>query len=123
MPTYSFRKANGKVVDEFMSIAEYERRFGGLGGKGQLKGGAMGTAVLTSPPKAFGGGRIKASRYPYNSWSMGCHPSQRKEMSDHLASQGCPTEVASDGDLVIRSQGHQRKVHKALGVHDRNGTF
>ena len=123
MPTYSFQKRNGEVVDEFMSIAQYVRRFGGRGGKGRLVDGTKATAVLSTPAHAPGGGKIKASRYPHRSWSMGCHPSQRKEMSDYLAGQGCPTEVAHDGDLVIRSQVHQRKVHKALGVHDKNGTF
>lgn len=123
MPTYSFRKANGQVVDEFMSIAECKRRFGGLGGRGRLADGSKAMRVLSSPAHAPGGGKNKASRYPLKSWSMGCHPNQRREMSDFLAGQGCPTEVAPDGDLVIRSQGHQRKVHKALGVYDKNGTF
>ena len=123
MPTYTFRKANGQVVDEFMSSAECDRRFGGLGGRGRLTDGTRVMRVLSSPARAPGGGKNKASRYPYNSWSMGCHPSQKKEMSDYLASQGCSTEVAPDGDLVIRSQGHQRKVHKALRLHDKNGTF
>ena len=123
MPTYSFKKTNGKIVDEFMTVAQYERRFGGIGGRGKLSDGTKAVAVLTSPPKAFGGGKNVASRYPYRSWSMGCNRSQRKEMSDYLASQGCPTEIAPDGDLWIRSQGHQRKVHKALDLHDTNGTF
>ena len=123
MPTYSFKKRSGKIVDEFMSIAEFTRRFGGLGGRGLLADGTKAVAVLTSAPTSPGGGKNKASRYPYDSWSMGCLPSQKKEMQDYLAGQGCPTEVTPSGDLTIRSPGHLRKVHKALGVHDKNGTF
>ena len=122
MPTYDFKKRNGQVVEEMMTIAEFERRFGGLGGKGKLKNGVQAVAVMTSSPMPPGGGKNKSSRYPYYSWSTGCHPDQRHEMMDAMSKAGVPTYIREDGDVKIESAGHGRKVDKFFGVHDRNGT-
>lgn len=123
MPTYEFKTDNDECVEEMMTISEYERRFGGLGGRGRLGDGRRAVSILSTSPSAPGSGRQSASRYPYYSTALGCHPDQRAEMAKALAGMGCPTEIRADGDIKVESPGHLRKLHRINQCHDTNGTF
>ncbi len=68
-------------------------------------------------------GGHRSSCWPQRSWACGVHPDQRKEAMKYCAEQGVPVEFDRRGDAVLTSQKHRARVHKALGLYDRNAGY
>lgn len=64
-----------------------------------------------------------ASNWPQESDAMGVHPAQAKEYSDYLREKGVPTEINSDGNPILTSQHHRKRVCAATDTYDRNASY
>jgi hypothetical protein len=58
--------------------------------------------------------------WPRESDALGVHPSQVEEAHAEAAALGVPTEFTKNGSAVVRDQQHQRRLGKALRMHERN---
>ncbi len=61
--------------------------------------------------------------WPKKCDGTGVLPSQTQEASEHLASQGVPTEFAPDGRAILRDRSHRNNVLEALGLHDKDAGY
>ncbi len=60
---------------------------------------------------------------PKLSDALACHPKHAQKMRDELKKRGVPTDIRNDGRPVITSRAHQKAICKALGVHNRDGSY
>ena len=58
--------------------------------------------------------------WPMVSDAAGVHPDQAKELAEHVARRGVPTEINADGNPVFTSREHRKKFCQATGIYDRN---
>ena len=71
-------------------------------------------------------GSQNRTRQTRDNWPMppcsasGVHADQAQELRDHLKSNGCATEVTSDGDPIYTSASHRKRALKIRGLHDNN---
>jgi hypothetical protein len=116
MPTYCYRCPNcDSTFEKNTSIREMKRELPcGCGRTLHLDLAAMNPSVGVRESR----GRSQA--YPYASYAMGVHPKQLPEAREQLARAGVSTDFTPDGDPIITSRAHRRKVMKAVGMHDRN---
>lgn len=63
------------------------------------------------------------SNWPQESDAMGVHPAQAKKYSDYLRDKGVPTEINSDGNPILTSQHHRKRVCAATDTYDRNAGY
>jgi hypothetical protein len=63
------------------------------------------------------------AEFGYFSDSMAVLPSQRKELSDHLAKCGVPTYVNAKGQPEVRSEAHKRAQGRARRMCDQNSYY
>ena len=64
-----------------------------------------------------------SSCWPQESDAMGVHPAQAKEYSDYLREKGVPTEVNSEGNPILTSRGHRKRVCAVTQTYDRNAGY
>lgn len=116
MSFYIYETEDGEVEEREFPLGEAPATVT-INGKVARKHFAYQTSSRREPWGTTPGG------YPKVSWSIGVHPSQAKELHDKLHDAGVPTQITTGGDAVITSLDHQRKVQKALGLHDRAGWY
>lgn len=61
--------------------------------------------------------------WPMVSDALGVHPAQAQEFGQFLREQGVPTEVLPNGNPVLVSREHRKKVCAATGMYDRNAGY
>lgn len=60
--------------------------------------------------------------WPLELWMEGVHPSQHKELNEHLVANGCaPVELSKKGGPMVESPKHYRDFLRARGKFDRDG--
>jgi len=67
--------------------------------------------------------RTTAGAWPMTSDAMGVHPAQAKEYADYLRMKGVPTEINADGNPILTSRNHRKRVCAATGQYDRNAGY
>ena len=66
----------------------------------------------------------KCGNWPMESDAMGVAASQAVEATEHAASIGIPTEFNKEtGSAKFTSAHHRKRYCKAMGFHDRNGSY
>jgi len=58
--------------------------------------------------------------WPLECVASGVHAKQAKQLQDHLASKGVPTEVSKSGNPIYRDSSHRKKALKVRGFFDKN---
>ena len=61
--------------------------------------------------------------WPMESESLGVHPDQVQEATEHARSLGVPTEFSADANPIFTSPGHRKAYAEALGYYDKNGGY
>lgn len=63
------------------------------------------------------------SNWPQESDAMGVHPAQAKEYSDYLREKGVPTEINADGNPILTSRYHRKRVCAVTDTYDRDAMY
>jgi putative FmdB family regulatory protein len=66
-----------------------------------------------------GGRRRNATAYPVYSISMGVSEDEIPEARRNLAAAGIPTDFTPEGDAIVESRSHHRKLMKHHGMFDK----
>lgn len=59
----------------------------------------------------------------HESWAMGVHPLDREEAMRVAREGGVPTHYNEDGNPIITSASHQRKLMRLLGMHNKQSYY
>ena len=126
MPTYCYKTDNNEVIERIFPMGQAPDQV-------VIMSGEMGSVIAKRYYQAEGvAGQVagegtpdRISGKPKKPWPMACvasgvHPSQAKELGDHLAKHGVPTEVNKQGDPVYTSASHRKRALKARGFFDKN---
>lgn len=57
------------------------------------------------------------------SWALGVHPLDRLEAEKDASARGVPTQFNENGDPVITSASHFKKLYRAYGMHDKRAYY
>ena len=68
-------------------------------------------------------GTPRPSCWPMESDAMGVHPAQAKEYAEYLRGKGVPTEINADGNPVLTSRHHRKRVCAVTDTYDRNAGY
>lgn len=133
MPIYVLKDLKTGVIDEhLLAIAEYDaardagdgarlsrrQREAADGGPVLHLRGRLYAQVYATAPAAVGGWGAK---YPIESFSMACHPSQIKDYAEKSRRAGVPTDFTPAGRPILNSRQHARAFRKAHNYYDING--
>ena len=67
--------------------------------------------------------RPNCMNWPMESDALGVAPEQAKEYAEYLRERGVPTEINSEGNPILTSREHRRRVCEATGAYDRNAGY
>jgi hypothetical protein len=116
MPTYVFKKADGRVVELAMTFSELEKRQYTREGSQYIKLDGEEVKKIYVPC-----GGMSSSVWPKESAAAGVAPEQVQEAMAHDRDSGVPTEYnRRTGDAIFTSVKHQRKYLKLHGLVDRD---
>jgi hypothetical protein len=67
--------------------------------------------------------RVADAWVDHASWALGVHPLDRKEAEKDAAARGVPTKFNENGDPMIRSASHFKKLYRAYGLIDKQSYY
>jgi len=112
MPMYCYTSEDGQTIERKFSMNKVPRTV------------TVGDRVFHHDIIAEQAGRRDiCTNWPKKCDGTGVLPSQTREASEHLASQGVPTEFAPDGRAILRTRDHRNKVLEVLQMHDKDAGY
>lgn len=114
MPTYCYTSKNGKTIEEVFPV-----------GKAPSTIKRDGVRYARDIGAEHVGHRNTPGNWPMVN-DMGdfcCHPSERVQLMQKLEAAGVPTYVNQNGDCVMESRAHRKKLCQVYGVYDKAGGY
>ena len=109
MPTYCFRDNDDRVYHRHFKVGDVPSSI-------ILNDGTIAKRAFDEELNSIG---VPSKGWPLECMASGVHPDQAKELSDHLAAKGVPTEISKDGNPIYRDAKHRKKALKARGMFDK----
>lgn len=82
-------------------------------------GGQMGIDPVAQHRKTKG----TPGAWPMESDAMGVHPAQAGEYSDYLRDKGVPTEINAEGNPILTSRLHRKRLCAVTDTYDRSAGY
>jgi hypothetical protein len=129
MPTYCYkREDNGEIVEKFFPIGKAPQsiEFNVINTTGSTIAKAVThvTAHRNIVAEQRKSKPRNAGQWPRESHAFGCAPHQAKAFTEKTAAMGVPTEFSKEtGCAVIKSESHQRKLLRAMDMHNKDAYY